>query len=116
MGDPAEIDSDHNWKDQRSTYDALRARCAVAREDDRWVALRHAEVVAAATDAAAFSSNVSARRAIPNSLDGTQHATYRAVVDRYRSEERRVWNERSLSCRSRWSQDPSSTWSRRPAD
>jgi cytochrome P450 len=88
MGDPAEIDSGHNWEDQRSTYDALRARCPVAREESNWVALRHAEVVAAATDAEAFSSDVSARRAIPNSLDGTDHAAYRAVVDRYLTEER----------------------------
>ena len=50
MGDPVEIDSGHSWEDQRSTYDALRARCAVAREDGTWVVLRHAEVVAAATD------------------------------------------------------------------
>ena len=88
MGDPAEIDSGHNWEDQRSTYDALRATCAVAREDGTWLVLRHAEVVAAATDAEAFSSKVTARRAIPNSLDGTDHAAYRALVDRYMTEER----------------------------
>jgi cytochrome P450 len=52
------------------------------------VALRHAEVVAAATDARTFSSCVSTRRAIPNGLDGDDHATYRAVVDRYLTDER----------------------------
>lgn len=88
MGDPVEIDRGHSWEDQRSTYDALRARCAVARKDRKWVALRHAEVVAAATDAETFSSRVTTRRAIPNSLDGTDHAAYRAVVDRYLTEER----------------------------
>lgn len=88
MGDPVEIDRGHSWEDQRSTYDALRARCAVARKDGKWVALRHAEVVAAATDAETFSSRVTTRRAIPNSLDGTDHAAYRAVVDRYLTEER----------------------------
>ncbi len=45
--------------------------------------LRHAEVVAAATDPSTFSSRVTARRAIPNSLDGADHAAYRTVVDRY---------------------------------
>ncbi len=88
MGEPVEIDTDHTWEDQRSSYDALRAKCPVAREDGRWVALRHAEVVSAATDAEAFSSRVTTRRAIPNSLDGTEHAAYRAVVDRYLTDER----------------------------
>ena len=88
MGDPVDIDTDHPWEDQRSTYDALRARCTVVREHDKWVALGHAEVVAAATDAKAFSSRLTTRRAIPNSLDGTDHAAYRAVVDRYLTDER----------------------------
>ena len=88
MGDPVEVDTEQTWEDQRSTYDALRARCAVAREDHKWVVLRHAEVVAAATDADRFSSKVTTRRAIPNSLDGTEHAAYRSVVDRYLTVER----------------------------
>ncbi len=88
MGDPVDIGSGHGWEDQRSTSDTLRAKCAVANEDGRWVALRHAEVVAAATDPETFSSRVTTRRAIPNSLDGTDHAAYRAVVDRYLTDER----------------------------
>jgi hypothetical protein len=35
-----------------------------------------------------FSSKVTARRAIPNSFDGSEHAAYRAVVDRYLTDER----------------------------
>lgn len=88
MGDPVEIDDGRGWADQRSTYDALRSTCAVAHEDQRWVILRHAEVVAAATDPDTFSSGVTTRRAIPNTLDGTEHAAYRAVVDRYLTDER----------------------------
>ena len=88
MGDPVEIDTDRLWGDQRSTYDALRSGGAVAREEGAWVVLRHAEVVAAATDPHTFSSGVTTRRAIPNSLDGADHAAYRAVVDRYLTEER----------------------------
>lgn len=88
MGDPEETDSGRVWEDQRSTYDALRAKCAVAREEGKWVVLRHAEVVAAATDPGTFSSRVTTRRAIPNSLDGPEHAAYRAVVDRYLTDER----------------------------
>lgn len=88
MGDPVEIGDGRSWDDQRSTYDALRSRCAVAREDGRWVVVRHAEVVAAATDPSTFSSRVTTRRAIPNSLDGSEHAAYRAVVDRYLTDAR----------------------------
>ncbi len=86
MGEPVEIDT--GQADQREVYDALRARCPVAHEDGAWVVLRHAEVVAAATDPATFSSAAGTRRAIPNSLDGAEHAAYRAVVDRYLTVER----------------------------
>jgi cytochrome P450 len=87
VGEPVEIDAGQ-VADQRAVYDALRARCPVAHEGDAWVALRHAEVVAVATDPATYSSAVSARRAIPNSLDGAEHAAYRAVVDRFLTPER----------------------------
>ncbi|HEY0952636.1 cytochrome P450 [Nocardioides sp.] len=86
MGEPVEIDT--GQADQREVYDALRARCPVVHEDGAWVVLRHAEVVAAATDPDTFSSAASTRRAIPNSLDGAEHAAYRAVVDRYLTSER----------------------------
>lgn len=88
MGDPVEIGSKRIWEDQRSAYDAMRATCPVAREGDSWMVLGHAEVVAAASDPRTFSSNVTGRRAIPNSLDGEEHAAYRAVVDRFLTPER----------------------------
>lgn len=88
MGDPVEIGSEQAREDQRARYDLLRTRCAVSREDGHWVALRHAEVVAAATDPRTFSSKVTSRRAIPNSLDGAEHVAYRAVVDRHLTDER----------------------------
>ena len=88
MGDPVEIGSAPIWEDQRSAYDALRASCPVARDGDSWIVLGHAEVVAAATDPETFSSDVTGRRAIPNSLDGAEHAAYRAVVDRFLTPER----------------------------
>lgn len=53
-----------------------------------WTLIGHREVVAAATDPETFSSAVTARRAIPNGLDGDEHAAYRAVVDRYLTRER----------------------------
>lgn len=88
MGQPVETDDGRSGEDQRAKYDALRVKCPVAREGDDWMVLRHAEVVAVATDPETFSSSVTARRAIPNSLDGAEHAAYRAVVDRYLTPER----------------------------
>lgn len=88
MGDPTEIDTGESWEDQRSRHDALREVCPVAHEDSRWMVLRHAEVVAAATDPGTFSSRVTTRRAIPNTLDGLEHAAYRSVVDRYLTDQR----------------------------
>lgn len=83
-----EVDLDSSWEDHRSTSDALRARCPVAAEDGGWVVLRHAEVVAAATDPATFSNTVTNRRVIPHGLDGAEHAAYRVVVERYMTDER----------------------------
>lgn len=88
MGDPVEMEGSESWEDQRSRYDQLRSTSAVAHEDGRWIVLRHAEVVATATDPRTFSSRVTTRRAIPNSLDGDDHAAYRAVVDSYLTDER----------------------------
>ncbi len=88
MGDPVEPDAAGRWPDQRTTYDDLRSRCAVARHGDSWMLLRHAEVLAAATDPRTWSSRVTTRRAIPNSLDGDEHAAFRAVVDRYLTDDR----------------------------
>lgn len=88
MGEPCEIDTERVWEDQRAAYDAARDRCPVAGSGDGWLVLGHAEVVAAATDPGAFSSRVSSRRVVPNGLDGAEHAAYRAVGDRYLTDER----------------------------
>jgi cytochrome P450 len=88
VGDPVEIDDGRVWEDRRAADDATRARCPVARVDDSWMVLRHAEVVAAATDPTTYSSAVSTHRAIPNSLDGVEHAAYREIVDRFLTPER----------------------------
>ncbi len=73
--------SEESLKDQRLTYDRMRATCPVA-ESPRGVTLfRHADVVAAAADPATFSSSVSAHRAVPNSLDPPEHAAFRAAID-----------------------------------
>ena len=58
------------------------------RADGSWLLVGHPEVVSAAEDPDTFSSAVSARRAIPNSLDGAEHAAYRRVVDRFLTAER----------------------------
>ena len=75
-------------RDLRSDLDARREACPVEHDGaGTWTVLRHAEVVAAAVDPEAFSSAAGSHRAIPNSLDGEEHAAYRAVVDRYLTDE-----------------------------
>jgi cytochrome P450 len=70
--------------DLRTELDARRDACAVEHDGaGTWTLLRHADVVAAALDPETFSSAAGSHRAIPNSLDGAEHAAYRAVVDRY---------------------------------
>lgn len=69
--------------DLRQHLDAARAQCPVSHDGDTWSFLGHAEVVAAATDPATYSSAVSRHRAIPNSLDGAEHGAFRRIVDRY---------------------------------
>jgi cytochrome P450 len=67
--------------DQRGTYDRMRAACPVA-ESPRGVTLfRHADVVAAASDPATFSSAASAHRMVPNALDPPEHTAFRALID-----------------------------------
>ncbi|MCA5892197.1 cytochrome P450 [Isoptericola sp. NEAU-Y5] len=74
--------------DLRAQLDARRATCPVDHDGlGTWTLLRHADVVAAATDPETFSSAAGSHRAIPNSLDGAEHAAYRAVVDRYLTDE-----------------------------
>ena len=74
--------------DQRNTYDRMRRACPVA-ESPRGVTLfRHADVVAAAADPAAFSSAVSAWRQVPNSLDQPEHSAFRAAIDPFFTPER----------------------------
>ena len=66
----------------------MRAACPVA-ESPRGVTLfRHADVVAAATDPATFSSAVSSHRMVPNSLDPPEHTAFRAAIDPFFTSER----------------------------
>jgi cytochrome P450 len=85
--------------DQRSTYDRMRAACPVARSPRGVTLFRHADVIAAASDPATFSSSASARRQVPNSLDPPEHTAFRAVIDRFFTPERmRLLEPRLLQC------------------
>lgn len=58
-------------------------------ESPRGVTLfRHGDVVAAATNAATFSSAVSSRRMVPNSLDEPEHTAFRSAIDTFFTPER----------------------------
>jgi hypothetical protein len=75
--------------DQVRAYDAVRERCPVAHSQRLgWSLLRHADALAAVGDPETFSSRVSTHVAVPNGMDGAEHAAYRAVVDRCFTPER----------------------------
>jgi cytochrome P450 len=70
-------------------YDELRKRCPVAHSEVQgWSLLRHSDVLAALHDPGLFSSHVSTHVAVPNGMDGAEHAVFRAVVDRCFTTER----------------------------
>ena len=88
--------------DQRGTYDRGRAACPVARSPRGVTLFRHADVVAAAMDPATFSSAVSTRRQVPNSLDPPEHAAFRAAIDPFFKLERmRALEPRVRACADR---------------
>ncbi len=88
MEHDAVLDSEQVNKDPRAAYDQARGRCPVAHDGNAWVAMAHKEVVEVATNPTTYSSAHPTRRAIPNSLDGAEHAPYRAIVDKYLTRER----------------------------
>lgn len=74
--------------DYRQTLDEQRGRCPVMHgEDGSYTVLSHPDVRAAALDPTVFSSAVSAHRALPNSLDGAEHRSYRELIERYMTPE-----------------------------
>jgi cytochrome P450 len=75
--------SNESLADQRRTFDRMRAACPLAQSPRGVTLFRHADVVAAATDPATFSSAVSAHRQVPNSLDPPEHIAFRAIVDSF---------------------------------
>lgn len=83
MTDRADLNHPQVEDDPRAAYDEARAKCPVAHHGDHWIALGHAEVVKVARDPRTYSSAHPTRRAIPNSLDGIEHAAYRTIVDEY---------------------------------
>ncbi len=87
--------------DQRQTYDRMRAACPVARSPRGVTLFRHADVVAAATAPATFSSAVSTHRQVPNSLNPPEHTAFRAVIDPFFTPERMAALEPRLRARAR---------------
>ncbi|MHA6512557.1 cytochrome P450 [Tessaracoccus sp. Z1128] len=84
MTDHVPDDVDPAGRDLREYTDQLRPDHPVVRNvRGEWVLLRHADVVAAATDPVTFSSAVSAHVHVPNGLDGDAHRAARETLDRY---------------------------------
>lgn len=82
-------DFDPTGLDPRTATDEQRAAGPLARTPEgTWVVLGHDEVVAAASDADAFSSKVSRFLQVPNGLDGDEHAAFRQALDPFFDAER----------------------------
>lgn len=69
--------------DQRHAHDDLRERCPVAHSDAmHWSLFRHADVVAVLDDPDTFI-NASRHHAIPNAMNGVEHAKHREILARH---------------------------------
>ncbi|MBS9387288.1 MAG: cytochrome P450 [Dolichospermum sp. BR01] len=69
--------------DKRHAYDEMRERCPVAHSDMmHWSLFRHTDVVAVINDPDTFI-NASRHRAIPNSMNGLEHAKHREILAPY---------------------------------
>ena len=69
--------------DKRHDYDEMRERCPVAHSDTmHWSLFRHTDVVAVINDPDTFI-NASRHHAIPNSMNGVEHAKYREILAPY---------------------------------
>ena len=73
--------------DQRRAYDDMRERCPVAHSDAmNWSLFRHEDVHSVLMDPDTFS-NASRHPAIPNALNGQEHANHRRVLEPFFSAE-----------------------------
>jgi cytochrome P450 len=76
-------------QDQRAAYDAIRARCPVARDPTGgWTIFRHADVLRVLHDPATFSNVVSRHASVPNGMDPPEHTTWRRLIEPYFSRDR----------------------------
>lgn len=74
--------------DQRRAYDELRERCPVAHSASmHWSLFRHEDVVNVLDDPETFM-NSSRHMAIPNAMNGEDHAKHREILSRYFSQDR----------------------------
>jgi cytochrome P450 len=69
--------------DQRRAYDERREHCPVAySEAMHWSLFRHADVTAVLADPVTFT-NASRHHAIPNAMNGAEHAKHSSILARY---------------------------------
>jgi cytochrome P450 len=76
-------------RDQRAAYDAMRARCPVARDRaGGWTIFRHADVLRVLHDPETFSNVVSRHVSVPSGMDPPEHTRWRRVIEPYFSRDR----------------------------
>src|SRR5690625_4436381 len=80
--------SDAVQQDQIAAYDAMRARCPVARSRYGYTSVfRHADTVRILHDHDTFSSAVSRFPSVPNGMDPPEHTVYRQLIEPYFTQE-----------------------------
>lgn len=73
--------------DARTLGDRQLSKCPVSHDDGTWNVWGNEEARAVAENAEVFSSRVSQHLNVPNGMDGDEHRRFRAVIDRYLSDE-----------------------------
>lgn len=75
-------------EDQISAYDGLRAQCPIVHSEFLgYSILGHADALRVLNDPDIFSNAVSHRLTVPNGMDPPEHTEYRAINDRYFTDE-----------------------------
>lgn len=74
----------HVLEDQIAAYDEMRRKCPVAYSQFlQWSLFRYNDILRVLKDHVTFSSKISDRVSVPNSMDPPEHTAYRKIIEGY---------------------------------